>query len=424
MLTAAHRVYHWDRRTSSISSDRLEDEALPALEPALAVYRDGLGRTRGHVRNAARRALEGLRPDRVEPVVKLLDDAATYAWPAAARCAERRVGLFEIAAGRHPMLDAGAATALLAEHLPSVADGEAEPVAALYADYPEFHRLVAFPPGYTAEALRADYDLGQAQALLYSATRVTVEASRDFKHILRYARLARLLYQVEPLGAAGAAREPGDGVARRPGRRRRRAVRTRSAAGGYRFVLDGPSSVLRRTRAYGVDFARFLAALVRLRDWRLRAEIELRPGWRPFTFTLTSEDRLAPGTPPPEFDSGLEEAIARKFGRRREGWRLHREGAVLDVGEGRLLVPDFVFRHRDGTEVVLEILGYWTPEYLKDKLHRLAGVEGVNLVVAVPRRLALGTAQLPATVLPFSRRLLLRDLLPRLEAFRANASDV
>jgi predicted nuclease of restriction endonuclease-like RecB superfamily len=94
------------------------------------------------------------------------------------------------------------------------------------------------------------------------------------------------------------------------------------------------------------------------------------------------------------------------------------------VGEGRLLVPDFVFRHRDGTEVVLEILGYWTPEYLKDKLDRLAGVEGVNLVVAVPRRLALGTAQLPATVLPFSRRLLLRDLLPRLEAFRGNASDV
>jgi predicted nuclease of restriction endonuclease-like RecB superfamily len=419
MLTAAHRVYHWDRRTSSISSDRLEAEALPALEPALAVYRDGLGRTRGHVRNAARRALKALRPDRVEPVVKLLDDAATYAWPATARCAERRVALFEAAAGRHPMLDAGAVTALLADHVPAVADGEAEAVAALYADYPEFHRLVAFPAGYTAETLRADYDLGQAQALLYSATRVTVEASRDFKHILRYARLARLLYQVEPLGAAGIAREASDGGARRPGRRPRRAVRKRSAAGGYRFVLDGPSSVLRRTRAYGVDFARFLAALVRLRDWRLRAEIELRPGWRPFTFTLTSRDGLAAGAPPPEFDSGLEEAIARKFGRRREGWRLHREGAVLDVGEGRLLVPDFVFRHRDGTEVVLEILGYWTPEYLADKLERLAGVEGVNLVVAVPRRLALGPAQLPTTVLPFSRRLLLRDLLPRLQSFRA-----
>jgi predicted nuclease of restriction endonuclease-like RecB superfamily len=405
MLTAAHRVYHWDRRTSSISSDRLEDEALPALEPALAVYRAGVGGTRGHVRNAARRALEGLRPDRVEPVVKLLDDVATYAWPATARSAERRVAVFEAAAAHHPLLDAGAAATLLAGHLSPGPSDAAEAVAALYADYPEFHRLVAFPSGYTVEALRADYDLGQAQALLYSATRAIVEASRDFKQILRYARLARLLYQVGPLAS---------GSGRRGGPRRR------STARGYRFVLDGPCSVLRRTRAYGVDFARFLAALVRLRDWRLEAEIVLRPGWRPFTFTLSSKDGLGQdATPPSEFDSGLEEAIARTFGRTRAGWRLRREGAVLDVGGGRLLVPDFVFRHRDGTEVVLEIVGYWTPEYLADKLRRLAGVRGVNLIVAVPRRLALRAGALPATVLPFSGRLQLRALLPRLEAFRA-----
>lgn len=53
MLTAAHRVYHWDRRTSSISSDRLADDTPPlVLAPALAVYRAGLGGTRGRVRNA------------------------------------------------------------------------------------------------------------------------------------------------------------------------------------------------------------------------------------------------------------------------------------------------------------------------------------------------------------------------------------
>src|SRR5438034_6332861 len=105
MLTAALRVYHWDRQTSSISSDRLEDEALPALEPALAAYRERIGQTRGRVRNAARRALEGLRPDRVEPVVKLLDDAAAYEWPTTARCAEQRVALFAAASARHPLLD-------------------------------------------------------------------------------------------------------------------------------------------------------------------------------------------------------------------------------------------------------------------------------------------------------------------------------
>jgi predicted nuclease of restriction endonuclease-like RecB superfamily len=71
-----------------------------------------------------------------------------------------------------------------------------------------------------------------------------------------------------------------------------------------------------------------------------------------------------------------------------------------------------------GTGVVLEIVGYWTPEYLADKLSRLSAVRGVHLIVAVPGHLALRAAELPATVLPFKRRLLLRDLLPRLEAFR------
>ncbi len=404
MLTAALRVYRWDRRTSSISSDRLEPAALPALERALAVYRSSIGGARGAVRNAARTALEGLRPDRVEPVVKLLDDTATYDWPRTARCAERRVLVFEAAASRHPVLEPEAAREILSGALGTAPQGLDAIVADLYADYPAFHRLVGFPADYAADALRADYDLAQAQALLYSATRVTVEARGEFKHILRYARLARLLYQLEPLSA--------------PAPHRAAKSAREVAAPGYRFVLDGPSSVLRKTRAYGVDFARFLAALVRLQAWRLSAEIELRRGWRPLEFRLSAEDGLgAYRGAPPEFDSALEAAIARKFGVAREGWRLSREGAVIRAG-GSLIVPDFVFRHEDGTEVVLEIAGYWTPEYVRDKLAKLGRVRGANLIVAVPKALELRAGALPATVLPFRRRVLLRDLLPRLEAFR------
>jgi hypothetical protein len=400
MLTTALRIYRWDRQTGSVASDRLEPGAVPLLERALAVYRSSIGKTRADVRNAARAALEALRPDRVEPVVKLLDDAATYDWPRTARSAERRVAVFEAAAPRHPLLDRAAAREVLSSTLDAAPDGLDATVAVLYADYPAFHRLTGFPTDYTAEALRADYDLAQAQALLYSATRVTVEARDDFKHILRYARLARLLFRLEPL----------------PAPTRRRA--TRGPAPGYRFVLDGPSSVLRRTRAYGVDFARFLAALVRLRGWRLAADVELRRGWRPVEFRLSAEDRLgAHRAPPPEFDSALEAAIARKFGRSRDGWRLAREGAVIRAGDS-LIVPDFAFRHEDGTEVMLEIAGYWTPEYIAAKLDTLGRVRGANLIVAVPKALALRAGALPATVLPFRRRVLLRDLLPRLEAFR------
>lgn len=389
MLTKAHRVYRWITPGRVITSDRLEDEALPHLARAIDVYRTRGGETLGQVRNAARRALEGLRPDRVEAAVEVLDGVAEYEWPRGGWQGERRVRVFTAAAREHPVLDRDRVGAILSTvlDLPSAPDRDV--VGALYADYPEFHRLRAFPASYSAADLRADYDLAQAQALLYDASQVVVDASGDFAHILRYAHLARLLHRIEPL-----------------------------ADGGYRLSFDGPNSVLRQTRAYGVDFARFLAALVQARDWRVTAEIVRKKGWRPVSFTLTSADGLRSRIPAPAlFDSRLEEAFARKFGPERDGWRLTREGAILNAGKA-VLVPDFVFTHADGTEVALEILGYWTPEYLREKLARLGRVRAPNLLVAVPAARALAADALPTPVLVFRSAIKLRDLLPRLEAFR------
>jgi predicted nuclease of restriction endonuclease-like RecB superfamily len=389
MLTAAHRVYRWDRPTSSISSDRLEAGDLPLLARAIAVYRARPGQTLAQVRNAARQALDGLRPDRIEPVVALLDDVAVYDWPPASRQAPRRLRVFEAAAASHPLLDPGAARAVLAAEFRPAPAGLEDAVPALYADYPEFHVLESFPADYTESDLRDDYDLAQAQALLYSAVAVTVETATDLKHVVQHARLARLLHRLQ---------------------------RTRR---GYRFTFDGPSSVLRLTRAYGVDFARFLAALVQARDWRMEAQIVLRKGRSPLAFRLSAADGLRSRlTPPRLFDSSLEEALARKFGTARQGWRMTREGSVLAAGE-YLTVPDFAFTHEDGTEVALEIVGYWTPEYLAEKLAKIASVRGANLLVAVAKHLAVRAGALPREVLPFKRRILLRDLLPRLERFRA-----
>ena len=393
MLSKAHRVYHWTRPGRSISSDRLDDACLPHLARAITVYRRMIGATRGRVRDAARAVLAALRPDRVEAVVELLDDVATYDWPRGGRAGERRLAVFEAAAREHPVLDAGRSAVLLHEARGPEAAQVAralDAVPLLYADYPEFHRLTAFPGGYDAPALRADYDLAQAQALLYDAVQVTVEATGDLKHIVQYARLSRLLHRLE-----------------------------RRRAGGYRLTFDGPNAVLRRTRAYGVDFARFLAALVQARGWHMEAEVLLRRGWRPVVFALAGTDGLRSRVPAPAlFDSKIEETLARKFGASRDGWRLEREAAILEAGEA-LLVPDFVFTHEDGTEVALEIVGYWTPEYLAEKMAKLERVRSTNLIVAVRKALALRAGRLPAEVLPFASSILLKDLLPRLEAFRS-----
>src|SRR5262249_6799553 len=113
MLTKPQRVYHWDRPSSSISSDRLTDEDVPHLRRALDVYRSLTGERLGRVRDRARAALAGLRPDRVEAVVQILDDAAEYDWPRGGLAATRRVAGFERAARDHPPLDADAPPAVL-----------------------------------------------------------------------------------------------------------------------------------------------------------------------------------------------------------------------------------------------------------------------------------------------------------------------
>ena len=389
MLTKQQRVYHWDRPSNSISSDRLTAEDRPHLVRALGVYRSMTGERLARVRDRARAVLAGLRPDRGEAVVQILDDAASYEWPRGGHAAARRLRVFERAARDHPLLDGDAALGHLAEVYGEAPAEHGERVALLYADYPEFHQLHAFPADYGVEDLRADYDLAQAQALLYSALRVTVDAEGELGHIVRYARLARLLHRIE-----------------------------RAPDGGYRFVFDGPNSILRHTHAYGVNFARFVAALVQARDWRFTAEIALRKGWRPLIFTLTPADGLRSRIPAPAlFDSTLESSLAEKFGPERDGWTLRREASVLEAGDA-LLVPDFVFTHADGTEVVFEIVGYWTPEYLAEKFAKLGRVRAPNLLVAVPVARAIETGPIPHAVLPFRTRILLRDLLPRLEAFR------
>src|SRR5882724_9140619 len=146
MLTRQQRVYHWDKQSSSISSDRLGDEDVPHLERALGVYRSMIGERLGAVRDRARAALAGPRPDRIEAVIQILDDAADYDWPRGGQAAARRVRVFERAARDHPLLDGDAARSFVAE---VYGESPAEPgarVALLYADYPEFHTLASFPP--------------------------------------------------------------------------------------------------------------------------------------------------------------------------------------------------------------------------------------------------------------------------------------
>ena len=93
------------------------------------------------------------------------------------------------------------------------------------------------------------------------------------------------------------------------------------------------------------------------------------------------------------YDSAWERSLAtdfrKRFGAERGEWKLLRETTPVDVG-GELFLPDFTLRHADGREALVEIVGFWTPEYLDTKVRKIKAAGLENLVLVVYRGLAVG----------------------------------
>ena len=75
--------------------------------------------------------------------------------------------------------------------------------------------------------------------------------------------------------------------------------------------------------------------------------------------------------------------VERTLARKRE---LEREDDVFDLGD-EVMVSDFAIEHPDGRRAILEIVGFWTPEYLGSKLAKIRQVEIDSFVLAVSEQL-------------------------------------
>ena len=368
MLTREHGIAHYDFQKGLIIPDRLTTarhaQYLHFAGQCLTIYRQGIGQTRRDLHRAVRDVFVNV-PDcpqrRVDSFCKLLDDVSTYRKQGEVKAAQLRRKVFRAAAQHHPLVqiadrlfnsDEQAFKQELAQQLGRT---WAEIDEDLFADVLEFNRLESFEGYDEARQLLSRYNVAQVQVALYSALSMDVWAGRDFETILRYARLAKLMHTIEPL----------------PG-------------GRYHLRLDGPASVLRQTRRYGVALSAFLPALLACADWRMHAVVETRRrNWK-LRLDLTSQDGLTSHLPAPEeFDSGVEADFAEKWQREpREGWTMRREGAILISGQ-KTFVPDFVFEHSSGLRVLMEIVGFWTPEYLEARRHTLDTFRDTLILIAI-----------------------------------------
>ncbi len=238
----------------------------------------------------------------------------------------------------------------------------------LYDDRPGARRLTRIPDA-DGRALLARYNLELARGLLRDATRVVLRTSGGWRDVFRAVKAAGLMHELH-----------------RDGKR-------------YRLELTGPAAqFLVRPARYGVRFARVLPVLARAPAWRVDADV-IRDG-RPCQLRLTGRaravgDQAPVGSEPrrERYDSAWERRFARDFRASswatEGGWTLTRERSPLSSG-GVVFLPDFTLRHADGREAAVELVGFWTPDYLRLKLDKVRSAVGVPLVLVVARSLAVG----------------------------------
>lgn len=237
----------------------------------------------------------------------------------------------------------------------------------LYADRQVNYLLTDPGPAWTTEALLARYNLELARGVLYWASHMTIEASSNYKDLWHFMKLFKLMF-----------------------------VGERKPTGGYRIDLDGPiSPFVSSTLRYGRQFAAFLPALLLCDQWQMRAEVcpPQSQGFLTYQLDYTSELRThfkGSGA----FDSRLEADFASSFsakiGEKRGHWLLSRESDVLLLGD-TVMIPDFTLTDdRDETrKVLVEIVGFWHPEYLRRKVEKVRAAQCSHLLLLVSDHLNL-----------------------------------
>ena len=258
----------------------------------------------------------------------------------------------------------------------------------LFGDLPGGRYLRIPKPLPDCRSLAALTNQALARGLLRLASEVTIELHGGARAVVRQVRLRRLLCTVRRAGLEGVC-----------------------------LNVSGPFSLFRHTTMYG----RALASILPLLPWCGRFDLAARCMLRGriLSVRLQPGDPIATGEPPREYDSRLEERFAREFSRASLDWDLVREPEPVEAGDA-LMFPDFAVVHRRDTSrrFLLEIVGFWTPEYLREKLERLHAMPQSPLILCIDRGLNCSAGDLPshARVVWFEKRIEPRSVLAAIES--------
>jgi hypothetical protein len=245
-------------------------------------------------------------------------------------------------------------------------------VESLFADRAAARRLTAPAETPSAREIVLRYNLSLLQGLLLRAVELDVLARSHVHSVVRFAKLRRLLCTYH------------------------------SVEDGIRIALSGPLSVLHETTKYGHALAAFVPAAVATPGWTIDARCRI--GGHLAGLRASAADPIASThVLPKDCDSAVERCLARDVRRLGSDWQIARETTAIRVGE-RVFFPDFTLSRKGGRAILVEIVGYYTPEYLSSKLRVLREAGLKRIIVCVDESLTRDGAAFRADVVLFYRR--------------------
>ena len=265
---------------------------------------------------------------------------------------------------------------------------------ALFADLPGEQRLGPLRQPIAPAELAARTNLALVRALIARADRVLIDLEGHALRVIRRAKLRGLIVTV-----------------------------TRGAAGGAELEVSGPVALFHHTRLYGRALGELLPLLAWCRRFALVASCTVPEGT--FQLRLATGDPLFPADEPAPHDSQVEARFAAAMRRATDEWELVRDPQPFVAGDA-LVFPDYALVHRlaPARRWLIEIVGYWTPDYLARKLAAYRAAQLPNLVLCIDdqRRCADGDLPPGARVVWYRRHVNPGAVLAAIEAAGAAGS--
>jgi len=261
--------------------------------------------------------------------------------------------------------------------------------AALFADLESERRVGELSPLLTPAALAQETNLNIVESLLGRARELCIVAPAHTRALAQHARRRGLLCVVETHPT-----EPA------------------------KLHVSGAFSLFRQTRVYGRALGSLVRRTLQVSGYSISADCQLSPRGDPLTLSVRAGDPIAPASELAHTEGPQERWFARDFRRLSSDWELIRDPEPLTAGT-QLLFADFELRPRrqHGPPWLIEIVGFWTREYLLEKIARLtvAGIENVLFCVDTQRSCCDESLPQSALLIPFRRRVDAAAVLARIE---------